>query len=441
MPCVSVCWLVLISLGVLAPHESDGHVHVINREPPFVPLFLFRMPETCIVLPFTGYGSACVSLTPVSLTPVAAAASTYLMHVLSPGSGLGNGTELARAHMQHDRGINRQIQVAVLCVGALRGFELQRAERMVNHLLSLASTDLFLCNEPGDVLDDSAKQVLESGADAVFVEEQWSYEHIRKQLAMRRNASSFAKTGPGVSYVHNWALRATRCYEASISRNESKSYDFFVRTRPDLVFDAPVPSPTSWSTSAVSSRARAFAGPSEALTAASFSWQPTTCGGAHTCTAAEGCEIMDDMFYIASGSLAPVVFSYGATETVTYDDDQWCNAAPIRKCRQGDRGCPFTPSPSTSPADTFSEMHLTHFLAVRHALPLDVISLSAFVSRDGITPREGESGETPADWNEPRSCDVDAASAEEEVDEPQQQPQQPQQPQPPQPPQPWPLRF
>ena len=294
------------------------------------------------------------------------------------------------------------LRVAVLCVGGLRGFTSERAERLSAHLLTQARTDLYLCNEPGDMLDAEARRVLGVGAETVF-------EPLKNALANHTRVPHGSREGEltnrlkaighGIeSAENNWAFRVTMCYEASIRRND-REYDFFVRTRPDLVFDAPLPSPASWSTEAVSSRARAYAGPAR-FTVASMAWRPDYCGG--NAAAAEECEIMDDQFYIVPAPLASVVFSFGASPTVSYDSPNWCSMPPLRNCRQPPEmavKCPYTSSAS------FSEMDLTHFVAVRHKLPLAVIGVPAFLSKQGITADRTEQGELPTDWDELRACE------------------------------------
>ena len=334
------------------------------------------------------------------------------------------------------------LRVAVLCSGGLRGFTAERAQRLVTHLLSRARTDLFLCNQPGDVLDTEARRVLESGAETVIEEDAWPYEHL-KNLALVLGADFLAPTwkpatsrglpavpaqyppddDEGDSFVppasgrppaidkhpitstpHEWALRVTQCYKASILHNDREGrapYDFFVRTRPDLVFDAPLPLPASWSTSAVSSRARAYAGPAH-FTVAHQAWQPNNCGG--SAAAPEEGMGMDDQYYIVPEPLASAVFSFGASRTVTYDSPDWCTKPPLRNCRQqaGPGLCRYRAR--------FSEMDLTHFVAVRHKLPLVVIAVPAFLSTQGVDADRVDQGELgayhPRDWDEPRACEV-----------------------------------
>ena len=336
------------------------------------------------------------------------------------------------------------LRVAVLCAGGLRGFTAERAQRLVTHLLSRARTDLFLCNQPGDVLDTEARRVLESGAETVVEEDAWPYEHLKNALAYRTQIRAFlaptyepatsrglpavpAQYPPdddeGDSFVppasgrppaidkhpitstaHEWALRVTQCYTASIRHNDRElraPYDFFVRTRPDLVFDAPLPLPASWSTSAVSSRARAYAGPAH-FTVAHQAWQSDNCGG--SAAAPEECMVMDDQFYVVPEALASAVFSFGASRTVTYDSPDWCTEPPLRNCRQraGPGICRYRAR--------FSEMDLTHFVAVRHKLPVVVIAVPAFLSTQGVDANRDDQGVLdayhPRDWDEPRACEV-----------------------------------
>ena len=99
-------------------------------------------------------------------------------------------------------------------------------------------------------------------------------------------------------------------------------------------------------------------------------------------------------------ALASAVFSFGASRTVSYDSPDWCTAPPLRNCRQPQEmalKCPYTSSAS------FSEMDFTHFVAVRHKLPLAVIGVPAFLSKHGIVADRAEQGELPTDWDERRA--------------------------------------
>ena len=359
----------------------------------------------------------------------AGASSEWYQPVCGPSSGNGSATPVS------------PLRVAVLCAGQLRGFTAERAQRMVTHLLSRARTDLFLCNQPGDVLDTEARRVLESGAETVIEEDARPYEHLKSALAHRTQLRAYlaptyepvSRRGlpavpaqyppdddegdwappasgrppeidarPITSPAHEWAQRLLQCYTASIRYNEQKlraPYDFFVRTRPDLVFDAPLPLPASWSTGAVSARARAYAG-SAHFTVAHQALQSTSCGG--SAAAPEECMVMDDQFYIVPEALASAVFSFGASRTVTYDSPDWCTEPPLRNCRQ--RAGPYPCRPR------FSEMDLTHFVAVRHKLPVVAIAVPAFLSTQGVDADRKDQGELrayhPTDWDEPRACEV-----------------------------------
>ena len=360
----------------------------------------------------------------------AGASSEWYQAVCGQSSGNGSATPVS------------PLRIAVLCAGGLRGFTAERAQRLVTHLFSRAHTDLFLCNQPGDVLDTEARRVLESGAETVVEEDAWPYEHLKNALAYRTQIKAFlaptwepvTRSGlpavpaqyppddddswvppasgrppeidkhPIMSTSHEWALRVTQCYKASIRHNDRElraPYDFFVRTRPDLVFDAPLPLPASWSTSAVSSRARAYAGPAH-FTVAHQAWQSTNCGG--SAAAPEECMIMDDQFYIVPEALASAVFSFGESRTVTYDSPDWCTKPPLRHCRQ-----PAEPGMCRYGA-RFSEMDLTHFVAVRHKLPVAVIAVPAFLSTQGVDADRVDQGKLgayhPTDWDEPRACEV-----------------------------------
>ena len=107
-------------------------------------------------------------------------------------------------------------------------------------------------------------------------------------------------------------------------------------------------------------------------------------------------------FFIVPEALASAVFSFGASRTVSYDSPDWCTAPPLRNCRQPQEmalKCPYTSSAS------FSEMDFTHFVAVRHKLPLAVIGVPAFLSKHGIVADRAEQGELPTDWDELRACE------------------------------------
>ena len=358
-------------------------------------------------------GHALALAVPTPIAPVGSHGHNYMARTppFIPGRTLdANGRESWTAG---NDSATSPLRVAVLCVGGLRGFTTERAQRLALHLLTQARTDLFLCNEPGEMLEADARRVLQSGAETVFEEETWTYEHIKNALANRTRVTHGGREGEGRTgpksigqgievAVHEWALRVNMCYEASMRRDGRAlraTYDFFIRIRPDLVFDAPLPLPGSWSTRAVSSRARAYAGPTR-FTVASMAWRPNDCGG--SAASPKECEIMDDQFYIVPEALASTVFSFGASRTVNYESPDWCTVPPLRNCRQPPEmaaNCAYTSS------TRFSEIDLTHFVAVRHKLPLAMIAVPAFLSKQGITADRTEQGELPTDWDELRACE------------------------------------
>ena len=96
--------------------------------------------------------------------------------------------------------------------------------------------------------------------------------------------------------------------------------------------------------------------------------------------------VMDDQFYVVPEALASAVFSFGASRTVTYDSPDWCTEPPLRNCRQraGPGICRYRAR--------FSEMDLTHFVAVRHKLPVVVIAVPAFLSTQGVDANRDDQG-------------------------------------------------
>ena len=176
-------------------------------------------------------------------------------------------------------------RVAVLLVGGLRGLDLTRARAFGRHVLApLAkqtggSVDLFACFETGDALSsDLSASFVRSGASVLWP-----------------NAS--------LMDVGHWTERLHNCYlSAKQHEPPDRRYNFFLRTRPDLVWDGDFLPVADWNPNRVSARYRIYAG-SRKFTAENQAQSRSRCGyelsAGHEC-AREGanCFIPDDQLFI-----------------------------------------------------------------------------------------------------------------------------------------------
>ena len=155
------------------------------------------------------------------------------------------------------------LHVALLFTGGLRGFNAHLANKLSHNVLmplakSTATLDMFACNEPGDhFLPESRRIIQESGVKLLELQA-WSFTWLNQTGDLARPMATQAR-------AFQWALRVEKCYQASRSRDNvyaargiEPRYDFYVRLRPDLLWDEALGAVDTWSTGSISMRARAY---------------------------------------------------------------------------------------------------------------------------------------------------------------------------------------
>ena len=206
-------------------------------------------------------------------------------------------------------------RVAVLLVGGLRDLDLTRASAFGRHVLApLAKqtggpVDLFACFETGDALSSDLKAALEDSGASVL----WP------------DATLMETSG-------NWMQRLHNCY-LSAKQHESpdRRYNFFLRTRPDLVWEGDFLPVADWNPNRVSARYRIYAG-SRKFTAENQAYSRGHCGynlpEGHGC-AREGanCFIPDDQLFIVPARMANAVMNFYTDDVTTYPSN-WCDQPP-----------------------------------------------------------------------------------------------------------------
>ena len=252
-------------------------------------------------------------------------------------------------------------RVAVLLVGGLRGLDLTRARAFNRHVLAPLATqtggsvDLFACFEKGDVLSPSVRASFERAGASVL----WP------------NATSMD--------VEHWTDRLHNCYlSAKEHEPPERPYNFFLRTRPDLMWEGDFLPVNEWSTTSLSTRFRVYAG-SKRFTAEHQSYSRASCGyglpANHPC-AAKGaeCFIPDDMHWIVPAKLAEVVMRFGPhldDNSSNYQDRNWCDA-PYGYRLLGDRWH----------CNSWAEMHLGYYLA-RNGVEVQLLAARAWLLKHG----------------------------------------------------------
>lgn len=252
--------------------------------------------------------------------------------------------------------------VAVLFVGGLRGFDVARAKAFDGHVLRpLAeqtdrSVDLFACNEDAESVSPELQRILEGSGAAVTL--------VKTSIAPYEDAKDVAFAKPW-----RWALRVRQCYEAT--RPNASRYDFYVRVRPDLIWDGPLPPVSTWSNKSVMMRMRDYVGPQRFTAANQVQGYGAPCGKIEPSwpCAAKGaeCMIADDQLFIVPAVQACVTMNYASGAAKAYDDKDWCAIAPIHRfgSRNG-AGC----------TNTAAEMHFTYYLA-RNGVPMSLLAARA----------------------------------------------------------------
>ena len=251
-------------------------------------------------------------------------------------------------------------RVAVLLVGGLRDLDLTRASAFGRHVLApLAKqtggpVDLFACFETGDALSSDLKAVLEdSGASVLWPD----------------------ATLMDTSVNPNWRHRLHNCY-LSAKQHESpdRRYNFFLRTRPDLVWEGDFLPVADWNPNRVSARYRIYAG-SRKFTAENQAYSRGHCGynlpEGHGC-AREGanCFIPDDQLFIVPARMANVVMNYWTddpSDPLSYPSN-WCDLPPAFCLMSGRQDMP--------------EMNLGYYL-YRNGVEMQLLAARAWLVKHG----------------------------------------------------------
>ena len=252
-------------------------------------------------------------------------------------------------------------RVAVLLVGGLRGLDLTRARAFGRHVLApLAkqtggSVEIFACFETGDALSSDLRAAFENSGASVL----WP------------NAT--------LMDVGHWTERLHNCYLSAKQQEPSdRPYNFFLRTRPDLVWEGDFLPVADWSTTSVSARYRIYAG-SKSFTAEHQSYSHGSCGyglpADHPC-AAEGkeCFIPDDILFIVPAELADVAMSFSDDNSSYYEDPNWCDQ-PHAYRLLGDSGH----------CNSWAEMHWGYYLG-RNGVEVQLLAARAWLRKHGPLP-------------------------------------------------------
>lgn len=252
-------------------------------------------------------------------------------------------------------------RVAVLLVGGLRGLDLTRARAFDRHVLAPlvtqtgGSVDLFACFEKGDVLSPAVRASFESAGASVL----WP------------NATSMD--------VEHWTDRLHNCYLSAKEHEPPElPYNFFLRTRPDLMWEGDFLPVNKWSTTSLSTRFRVYAG-SKRFTAAHQSYSRGSCGyglpANHPCAAkGKECFIPDDQLYIVPAKLAEVVMRFGPhldDNYSHYQDPNWCDAPYGYRLLGDDWHC-----------NSWAEMHFGYYLA-RTGVEVQLLAARAWLLKHG----------------------------------------------------------
>ena len=252
-------------------------------------------------------------------------------------------------------------RVAVLLVGGLRGLDITRTRAFGRHVLRplaqhTGSVDLFACLEQGDVLSSDLMAALERSGASIL----WP------------NASLMDVTG--------WAQRLHNCYTfAKSHEGPSGRYDFFLRTRPDLVWEGALPPAMSWSTTSVSVRYRIYAG-AKRFTAENQAYSHGSCGAGltagHPCAGkGKECFVPDDQLFIVPAKHADVVMSYWPDDNMSYyQDSNWCDQPYAYRLLGDDWHC-----------ISWAEMHWGYYLG-RNGVDVQLLAARAWLLKHGPPP-------------------------------------------------------
>ena len=252
--------------------------------------------------------------------------------------------------------------VAVLLVGGLRDFDDPTATNMATHVVSpLADeaerTEVFACNEPGENLTPSALKILSNTGANVTQLESWDIQ-VQESDAWGH-------------WAFLWAVRLRKCYQESVSQKGALA--FYLRIRPDLVWDGNIQALSSWPANGISARSYRYAGPRPFVRA-----NQVPPNSANPCNAdlnqpsgmqcksvlKDGgeCMVVSDQVFAVPRSLADTVFDYPISAWHDHSDAQnWCDAPPMHRLigfgTPADAACPNS--------DQFPEFHFSGYLGAK----------------------------------------------------------------------------
>ena len=180
--------------------------------------------------------------------------------------------------------------------------------------------------------------------------------------------------------VGHWTERLHNCYlSAKQQEPPDRPYSFFLRTRPDLVWEGDFLPVADWSTTSVSARYRVYAG-SKRFTAEHQSYSRGSCGNGlpagHPC-AGEGkeCFIPDDMLFIVPAKLADVAMSFWPDDnSSSYQDPNWCDQPHAYRLLGDSWHC-----------NAWPEMRWGYYLA-RNGVEVQLLAARAWLLKHGPLP-------------------------------------------------------
>ena len=170
------------------------------------------------------------------------------------------------------------LDVALLFAGGLRDFHIGLAHKLSRNVLMPLSRwtttlDMFACNEPGDHFRPDSRRIIQGSGVKLFELEAWSFSWLNQTDGGATQAHAFV-----------WALRVEKCYQASrrrgsvdAARGVERRYDFFVRLRPDLLWEEALGAVSTWSTSSISMRMRAYSVSARRLNPGATTDRPIHC--------------------------------------------------------------------------------------------------------------------------------------------------------------------
>ena len=182
--------------------------------------------------------------------------------------------------------------VALLFTGGLRDFNIGLAHKLSRNVLmplsqSTTTLDMFACNEPGDHFRQDSRRIIQESNAKLFELQTWNFNETNYGATQAQVDKGLATQGRAFL----WALRVEKCYQASkrrgsvsAARGVEHRYDFFVRLRPDLLWDEPLGAVGTWSTSSIGMRMRAYSVSAHLLNPGSTTHLPIHCALTPTIT-------------------------------------------------------------------------------------------------------------------------------------------------------------